>query len=1267
MKKVISVLMSITLFFSMFSVIACAAYENTWKNTGNQRADIIGVAKTQVGYLEGSNNNNKYGSYFGSNNVSWCAYFIVWCARQANIDSSVIKTTGWADADDLGVSYKSRGSYTPNSGDIIIFDYAPYSTKTPASSYGDHVGLVEYVENGYVHTIEGNSNDQVRRGSYSLSYSEIKGYGVPNYKNSSTNPPSGYVNLGTNFFAYIINKNGKYLTDKDYDVFGSDGTKSINQVWNFIRNTDGSYSIKTTGTYCIDAVNYGDKPGTDLQVIKYADNEAQRFYIYKNGSYYQIRSAYADLWFDMDQTNYSLALYDKWGDALDQQLFKITEVSYAVSFHANGGIGAPGKQTKKHGTDLLLSSTKPTKSFTITYNANSGSVSTASKTVNCTFKNWNTKSDGTGTAYSSGAKYTQNADATIYAQWTNPTAGTMATPTRTGYTFDGWYTAASGGSKVTESTTISKNITVYAHWTANKVTMKYLTIGDALCINHNDTPYTDGQLVLKAPLEWVSAASVKYNGKSYTASGSKSSALVYNTESPRVSIADAGLTLTGHHGFRYVAYRDYDKKWKARVNGVDGWYTSAEISAAINNKTFNGYNCYAQTGPLTTTSPKGTIYFYAVWETNTLSVYYNANGGAINDEKKATYSITSSLIYTNGAAFYQKWYYDTAKESGLCNAASFGLYKTGYTFGGWGTTKTGGTVFDQNDATLIPSKINSGIKSGNVSTTLYAVWTPLKYTVAYNANGGSGAPANQTKSYGTDLTLSSTKPTKSFTITYNANSGTVSTSSKTVNCTFKNWNTKADGTGTAYNAGEKYTQNAAATLYAQWTNPTAGTMAAPARTGYTFDGWYTAASGGNKVTDSTTVSKNITVYAHWTTVSYTLSYDANGGSNAPSAQKGTNLIISSTVPVKSGCVFLGWSKNSMGSPEFVSGNSITLAKDTTLYAVWSRTAAAPYWGDLNNDHYVDYQDNNIINSIILEDVIPQNEQKCFADINLDGKITASDITALTTYINDSSKTIPTAEAEISFNPPSKSIYRSGESLNTSGAKVIVSNKNNPSVKYEFTDNITITGFNSSTIGKQTLTAAFRGMKFYFDVTVKTDSYTLSYNANGGNGAPGSQTGSDKYTISSVKPARSGYTFLGWSVSASAKTASYKSGDTVSLSFDTVLYAVWQLIPNTNPQVHSVRIDDISLNYKSSASLSTKIEADKGAKYTVKYSSSNEKIAVVDQNGKVTATKRGSGSASITCEVVDNNGVVVTDTCKVNVSLSFGQKIIVYLLFGWIWY
>ena len=76
--------------------------------------------------------------------------------------------------------------------------------------------------------------------------------------------------------------------------------------------------------------------------------------------------------------------------------------------------------------------------------------------------------------------------------------------------------------------------------------------------------------------------------------------------------------------------------------------------------------------------------------------------------------------------------------------------------------------------------------------------TAAVYTISYNANGGSGAPSNQTKDGGIDLTLSSTVPTRT-------------------GYAFAGWNTQADGSGTSYASGATFTGNANTTLYAQWT------------------------------------------------------------------------------------------------------------------------------------------------------------------------------------------------------------------------------------------------------------------------------------------------------------------------------------------------------------------------------------------------------------------------------------------------------------------
>lgn len=113
--------------------------------------------------------------------------------------------------------------------------------------------------------------------------------------------------------------------------------------------------------------------------------------------------------------------------------------------------------------------------------------------------------------------------------------------------------------------------------------------------------------------------------------------------------------------------------------------------------------------------------------------------------------------------------------------------RTGYNFVKWNTSSNGsGTNY-----------ASGGTYTANAGATLYAQWSPITYTVSYNANGGTGAPANQTKTYNVTLKLSSIKPTRTD---YN----------------FISWNEKADGTGAPHGAGTNYTTNKAVTLYAIW-------------------------------------------------------------------------------------------------------------------------------------------------------------------------------------------------------------------------------------------------------------------------------------------------------------------------------------------------------------------------------------------------------------------------------------------------------------------
>ena len=181
------------------------------KKVATQRETVIALAKKELGYKESSNGWTKFGQWYaeymhcenqGFENADWCAMFCAWCMQKAGLTSG--QTVFTASAGPTGEAlWKDKGlwknaSYTPKVGDLIHFTWG-------------HVGLVEKVSGNTVHTIEGNYSNTVAQRSYSLSYSKIRGYAAPKYKEESGENYMEVAKGDINNFAYSVKSDLKYL------------------------------------------------------------------------------------------------------------------------------------------------------------------------------------------------------------------------------------------------------------------------------------------------------------------------------------------------------------------------------------------------------------------------------------------------------------------------------------------------------------------------------------------------------------------------------------------------------------------------------------------------------------------------------------------------------------------------------------------------------------------------------------------------------------------------------------------------------------------------------------------------------------------------------------------------------------------------------------------------------------------------------------------------------------------------------------------------
>ena len=824
---------------------------------------------------------------------------------------------------------------------------------------------------------------------------------------------------------YVMDANGvgNEISVVSYDHAKSWSSLDYCEIWHYNNYYSNAISNISEGTYYIKSILNNDSSTLDIEgqstedmanvhLWTYHGGESQKFEIIKNGDYYNIKNVYTDKMLDIENTSggkgVNVHQYSAHSGKSQKWFFVNAGDGYYNIWNATGYCLDVSDGDYDDGTNVQIWTGNGTasqkfklvpvenKTYTITFNANGGSVSPTSKTVTYgeaygtlptpkragyVFDGWYTSASG-GTKIYSNTVVTNASNHTLYAHWIkgywcygwgggtgtysinlsgafeddadwiqeqvdciiqdgisyysndagfealldsllgkiildyesvngvltvavdeeiskhkvtfNANGGSvntankevvnggtcvygeLPTPTRSGYKFDGWYTSASGGTKITSSTnfTLKTNQTLYAHWTSAPTSIELdaslIEVSKETSLNADISVVTKDDALVWRLVNNVGVTPVNADPYHVKISFDGQNALAM----PYIAL---GVKITGTNITKYdtsigMASNSADRLWsKAYEYPAD----TAHHAINLTDYTKGGGNFSNGYADVTSDDEVGYIRIrltendVTLPEGATVDVEYvaffsdsNARDAYIAAQKAHDEAIEASKTYT--VTFDAKGGSVSPTSKSVVIGEKYGTLPTptrdGYRFDGWYTAASGGTKITSTSIVNITS-----------DHTLYAHWTANEtYTVTYNANGGEGAPAAQTKTHDVALTLSTTAPT------YHG-------------YTFKGWSTSIGG-AVEYQPGDIYTANEHKTLYAVWTPVTFniifdanggsvspaskigtygtafGTFPTPTRNGYTFDGWYSYANGGNKI-ESTSIARivtDITIYAHWT-------------------------------------------------------------------------------------------------------------------------------------------------------------------------------------------------------------------------------------------------------------------------------------------------------------------------------------------------------------------------------------------------------------------
>ena len=557
----------------------------------------------------------------------------------------------------------------------------------------------------------------------------------------------------------------------------------------------------------------------------------------------------------------------------------------------------------------IAQGTRTLRSYVITYNkgVNIASVSRASETVNY-------GSDGAGC-----------------------TATLPANTAQYTYSFDGWY---EGSTKIQSAITITPtNVqTAHTYEARGTATINKYTISVAAQYRNTDGTgdYTNGTTG-----GTVSGGGTGNYGSTVTITAAPATGYIFDGWSDGNTSTSRTVTITGAATY----YARFTKKYFT-ITYTKGDYVSS-ISRASERVAY-GANA---AGSTLTVQANTAQYTYAVdgWYSGSTKVTSSATYAPTSVTADATYTAKGTRSLVSYTITYNKNAY-IASVSRASESVNYGSNAAGstatvmsntaqytYTWDGWyeGSTRVSTSL------TFAPTSITSAhTYEARANRTINS------YTASFSGNGGNTpSPSTITKTYGSALgTLPSCTRNSDNTYTYSlagwftaASGGSQISTSTTItgNVTYyAHWNATYINYTITFN-GNGGTNGASLTKHY---GDALGTLPSSSRTGYTFLGWFTAASGGTKISTSTICYGSVTYYAHWQINTYTVSVALDSTSaGRGSVSGGGNYNYGATATVicsmsKTGDVFGGWYNGSTKVSDSLS-YSFTVSASVSLTAL----------------------------------------------------------------------------------------------------------------------------------------------------------------------------------------------------------------------------------------------------------------------------------------------------------------------------------------------